>query len=392
MGKGGAVTKIKKIETFQVPPRWIFVRMESSDGLVGWGEAIIPKRVQAVRGAIADMAENIVGQPINAIEEIWQRLFRGAFFRRGPIMMTALAAIEQALWDVKGQRYGLPVYEFLGGRVRASIRAYAWIGGDRPEDVIAQADIRRAQGYQAIKMNATGPMHYLADYSEVEAVVERVDALRSHLGKDFGIALDFHGRVHRAMAKTLLVELQPYHLLWVEEPVLPEHKDLLPELANLAIPLAAGERWMDRWDYKAVLEQRSLAIVQPDVSLTGIHELEKIARMAEAYDVTVAPHCPNGPISLAATLQVVATIPNAVWQEHSQGIHYHHQDQGAAGTEMAAYLTGPIDLQPDLGRLTISDSAGLGIAIDEDAVRRQDGTWTWPDSIWRNDDGTLAEW
>lgn len=383
---------IRQIETFQVPPRWIFVRIESDDGYVGWGEAIVPKRVQAVRGAIADMSENLIGQSMNAIEDIWQRLFRGAFFRRGPILMTAIAAIEQALWDVKGKRYGLPIYEFLGGRVRESIRAYAWIGGDRPEDVVAQAKIRQAQGYQAVKMNATGPMHYLADYPEVESVVERVDCLRSQMGSGFGIALDFHGRVHQAMAKTLLIELRPYHVLWVEEPVLPEHSDLLPELASLGVPLASGERWMDRWDYKVVLEQHSLAIWQPDVSLTGIHELEKISRMAEAYDVVVAPHCPNGPISLAATLQALAAIPNAVWQEHSQGIHYHRPKEGEALIEPEDYLTDPSLLQPKEGRLLMLDRPGLGVLMNEEKIRAKDGSWTWLDSTWRNADGTLAEW
>lgn len=169
----------------------------------GGERRLSPKRVRAVRGAIADLADNLMGAPSDAIEEAWQRMFRGGFFRRGPILMTAIAAIEQALWDVKGQRDNLPIYEFLGGRVRNGIKAYAWIGGDVPEEVVQQAKVRPAQGYQAVKMNATGPSHYLADCAQIDEVLERVAALRLAMGPHFGIALDFHGRVHRAMVKTL---------------------------------------------------------------------------------------------------------------------------------------------------------------------------------------------
>jgi len=384
--------RIQRIETFQVPPRWIFVRVETDDGWVGWGEAILPKRVRAVRGAIADIADNIIGGPAGDIEDLWQRVFRGAFFRRGPVLMTALAAIEQALWDIKGRRYGLPIYEFFGGRVRQSIRAYAWIGGDHPDEVVSEARKRQDQSYQAVKMNATGSLHYLDDFTQVVGVVGRVRALRSELGEDFGIAVDFHGRVHRAMAKILLHELAPYHPLWVEEPLLPEHCDMLPELTGTSIPLAAGERWVDRWDFKTILEQRVLTIIQPDVSFTGIHELEKIARMAEAYDVLVAPHCPNGPISLAATLQVDACISNAAWQEHSQDIHYHQGYHGLNKADLGDYLKDPQILMPKDGSLAIPSGPGLGIEVDEEKVRRADQPWRLDDSEWRNADGTVAEW
>lgn len=383
---------IERIETFQVPPRWIFVRVETQDEWVGWGEAILPKRVQAVRGAVADIAANVLGSPAGAIEDVWQRVFRGAFFRRGPVLMTALAAIEQALWDIKGKRYGLPVHEFLGGRVRQHVRAYAWIGGDQPDDVVAQAKARKAQGYSAVKMNATAALNYLDDHEKLFGVIGRVDALRSAMGPDFGIALDFHGRVHRAMAKALLHELAPYRPLWVEEPLLPEHWDSLPQLSDTPIPLAAGERWVDRWDFKHALEQRILAIIQPDVSFTGLHELEKIARMAEAYDVVVAPHCPNGPISLAATLQVDACVPNVVWQEHSYDLHYHQGYGGLPKADLGTYLQDPAVLMPKGGVLAVPDGPGLGIAVDEDKVRQADQRWQLRDPDWRNADGTVAEW
>lgn len=384
---------IRRIESFQVPPRWILVRVETSDDRVGWGEAIFPKRVRAVRGAIADMAANIAGAPAGAIEDLWQRLYRGGFFRRGPVLMTALAAIEQALWDIKGRRYGLAVHEFFGGPVRHSIRAYAGIGGEDAERLVAEARARKAAGYRAVKFSPTGPLHYLDDYERVESAVRNVAAVREALGPDFGIALDFHGRVHRAMAKILLRELEPLHPLWVEEPLLPEHGDLLAELAgSSSIPLAAGERLVDRWDFKAVFEARALAIVQPDVSLTGIHELEKISRMAEAYDCAVAPHCPNGPLSLAATLQVDAAVPNAVWQEQSLNLPYNRGAEGPASVQPGDYLTNPAVLTPVDGALAIPPGPGLGVEVDEARVRAADRAWQVSDMAWRNADGTLAEW
>lgn len=184
----------------------------------------------------------------------------------------------------------------------------------------------------------------------------------------------------------------PYHLLWVEEPLLPEHSDHLRDLAAIPIPLAAGERRMDRWAYKTVLQQGVLQIIQPDVSLTGIHELEKIACMAEAYNVVVAPHGPNGTISLVTTLAVLGTIPNAVWQEHSRGLHYHQGYQSLPPGELEAYLTDPkcVDLRE--GYLPILDHPGLGIAINEEAVRAQHQEWFLADPTWYNSDGTLAEW
>lgn len=384
---------IRRIESFQVPPRWILVRVETSDDWVGWGEAIFPKRVRAVRGAIADMAANIVGAPADAIEDLWQRLYRGGFFRRGPVLMTALAAIEQALWDIKGRRYGLPVYEFFGGRVRQAIRTYAGIGGDDGPALAAEARERQAAGYQAVKFSPTGPLHYLDDDAQLRAVVDRVAEVRAAVGPAFGIALDFHGRVHRASAKRLLRALEPLNPLWVEEPLLPEHGDLLADLArSTCIPLAAGERLLDRWDFKSVFEARALAIVQPDVSLTGVHELEKVSRMAEAYDCAVAPHCPNGPVSLAATLQVDAAVPNAVWQEQSWNMPYNCGYQGLAPAEPGDYLRDPSVLAPVDGMLAIPTGPGLGIDIDEAKVRALNETWQVADMAWRNGDGTLAEW
>ncbi len=385
--------KIAKIQPFCVNPRWVFVRVETDDGYVGWGESIIPKRVHTVLGAITDLANNVIGEDPLLIEELWQKMFRGAFFRGGPFVATAIAGIEQALWDIKGKYYGLPVHEFFGGRVRKKVRAYAWVGGDRPSQVVEHTKERQRQGFTGVKMNATEELHYIDDYSKVEASVERVAAIREAVGTDFAIAVDFHGRVHRAMAKQLIRALEPYHLAWIEEPLLSEHDDLLPAVVgNTSTPIATGERLYSRWDFKHIFESRVVDIIQPDASLTGLYELEKISRMAEAYDIVVAPHCPNGPICLAATLQVDACVPNLVMQEYSMGIHYHTGYHGLKTGEMQDYLLNPEVIAVKDGYLEIPSGPGLGITINEELVRERNQIWKLSDNLWRNADGTVAEW
>lgn len=386
--------RISKIESFRVPPRWILVRVTTDDGLAGWGEAIVPRRVNAVTGAIADLATNFTGSDPNQIEDLWQRARRDGFFRGGPVLATAAAAIEQALWDIKGKRYGLPVHEFLGGRVRDHVPVYAWIGGDRPGDVVTDAGARMAQGFSAVKMNATAELDYIGDHRGIEAAIGRVAALRDAFGSALRIAIDFHGRVHRAMAKTLITELDHFDLMWFEEPLGPGYEDALAEIGRSAskTPIATGERLTSRWEFKRLLETRAVDILQPDVSLTGLFELEKICRMAEAYDVAVAPHCPNGPVSLAASLQVTSCANNVVIQEQSLGLHYNRGYAGLPAAEMHDYLRDATPLTPRGGRLATPSGAGLGIDIDEDIVRERHGQWQLPDPNWRHPDGRLAEW
>jgi galactonate dehydratase len=386
--------RIEKIETYTVPPRWIFVRVVTDDGLAGWGEAIVPKRVNAVLGAIQDLAENIKGADANRIEDLWQRMHKDAFFRGGPILGTAAAALEQALWDIKGRRYGLPVYDFLGGVVRERVRTYVWVGGDQPQDVVAHTRQRLEQGFTAVKMNVAAQLDYLEPHAAIEAVVQRVASLREAFGGDLGIAVDFHGRAHLTLARMLLRELEPYHLMWVEEPLTPEYDESLPELARTcgATPIATGERRTSRWEFKQLLADGGADIWQPDVSLTGLFEMAKICRMAETYDIAVAPHSPNGPISLAASLQVACCCPNIAIHELSQGIHYHQGYRGLPAGELTDYLQNPEVFSVKEGYLARPQGSGLGIEVDVGAVKTKAAKWRLLDSEWRHADGRLAEW
>mgnify|MGYP002780811830 CR=1 FL=1 len=377
--------KIARIETFHVPPRWVFVRVEASDGTVGWGEASLEGHAEAVTGVFEAFRDRFVGADPRRIEDIWQVAYRGGFYRGGPVLMSALAGLDQALWDLKGRHYGVPAWEMLGGKVRDFIRAYAWIGGDRPDDIAAAASARRDQGFTAVKMNATAEIDYLVA-PKLDEVVERVKAAQD-VGMDVG--LDFHGRVHRPMAKQLAKVLEPLGLLFIEEPILSENPEGLTQLASLvSTPIAVGERLYSRWDFKPFLASGAVDIIQPDLSHAGgLSECRKIAAMAESYDVAVAPHCPLGPLALASCLQLAACTPNLVIQEMSLGIHYNE------GHDLLNFCKTPEALTPEAGNLPIPTGPGLGIEIDEDGVRAADKErHRWRNPVWRHADGSFAEW
>ncbi len=377
--------KLARIETFLVPPRWLFVRIEADDGSFGWGEASLEGHAEAVAGAFEAIRDRLIGADPRRIEDIWQICYRGGFYRGGAVLMSAISGLDQALWDWKGRHYGMPAFEMLGGRVRDKVRAYAWIGGDRPDDIAAAAAARRAQGFTAVKMNATAEAPFLAAPRFAE-VVARVQAAQAE-GMD--VALDFHGRVHRPMAKQLARALEPLGLLFIEEPVLSEHAGALPQIAALAsIPIAMGERLYSRWDFKPLLEAGAVDVIQPDLSHAGgLSECRRIAAMAEMHDVAVAPHCPLGPLALGACLQLAACAPNVVLQEMSLGIHYNE------GHDLLEFMTDPAVLTPVDGHLPIPAGPGLGIDIDEARVRAAASTpHRWRNPVWRHEDGSFAEW
>lgn len=381
--------KISGLELFVVPPRWVFLKVSTDEGLSGWGEPIVEGHAAAVAAAVKEMEDYLIGRDPNQIEDIWQVLYRAGFYRGGPVLMSAIAGIDQALWDLKGKRYQFPIYELLGGAVRDKVRVYSWIGGDRPSDVGLAAREKRTQGFTAIKMNATEELHYIDSFGKIEAVCDRVQAVREATSRDFGIAVDFHGRVHKAMAKVLAKELSQFNLMFIEEPVLPENNEALRDIANhTTTPIATGERMFTRWDFKRLLEDGYVDIIQPDLSHAGgISESRRIAAMAEAYDVAVAPHCPLGPIALASCIQMDATTPNVFIQEQSLGIHYNQ------GNDLLDYLVDKDVFHYENGFVQIPRGPGLGIEIDEDVVRRlsQSGH-NWKNPVWRNEDGTVAEW
>jgi len=381
--------KITKLTTYIVPPRWLFLKIETDEGVSGWGEPVVEGRAATVAAAVDELADYLIGQDPRRIEDHWTVLYRGGFYRGGAVHMSALAGIDQALWDIKGRALGVPVYELFGGPVRERIRVYSWIGGDRPSDTARQAEAAVARGFGAIKMNAGEEMQYVDSHAKVDAVLARVGAIRDAVGPYVGIGVDFHGRVHRPMAKVLCRALEPYKLMFIEEPVLSEHADALPDIVGqCGTPIALGERLFSRWDFKAILAAGHVDIIQPDPSHAGgITETRKIAAMAEAYDVAVALHCPLGPIALAANLQLDAVCHNAFIQEQSLGIHYN------AHNDLLDYLVDPSVFAYADGFVRIPTGPGLGIEVNEEYVIEQAKIGhRWRNPIWRHEDGSFAEW
>lgn len=381
--------KITAITTYLVPPRWLFVRIETDAGIIGWGEPIVEGRAHTVAAAVEELSDYLIGKDPRHIEDHWNVLYRGGFYRGGPILMSALAGIDQALWDIHGKALGVPVHALLGGPVRDRIRVYSWIGGDRPADTARAASEAVARGFTAVKMNGTEEMQIVDTHDKVTRVLENVQAVRDAVGPDIGLAVDFHGRVHKPMAKVLMRELSPFGLMFIEEPVLSDHLEAIPELAALSpAPIALGERLYSRYDFKRVLQAGGVDILQPDPSHSGgITETRKIAAMAEAYDVAIALHCPLGPIALAANLQLDAVCYNAFIQEQSLGIHYN------ASNDLLDYLVDRSPFDYNEGFVKIPNGPGLGIEINQAYVdeRAAEGH-RWRNPIWRHADGSVAEW
>lgn len=380
--------KISDFVVYKVKPRWIFIKINTDEGISGWGELVSGTKTETVVAGVKEMCSKLIGKNPFEIERIWQRLHR-SFFRGGPINGTAISGIEMALWDIKGKALNLPVYELLGGAVRDKIKVYSWIGGDRPSDVVAMAQKRWDKGFRAVKMNATSEMHYIDSLEKVDAAVERVASIREKFGNAMSIGIDFHGRVHKPMAKVLAKALEEYHPMFIEEPVLPENEEYFAQIANeVSTPIATGERLYTRWGFKNIFKQGAVDIVQPDISLCGgLLEERKIAAMAEACDMAVAPHAPYGPVALAATFQVDACTPNVFIQEQSLGIHYNH------GFDLLDFVKNKEIFQYKDSFVDIPKGPGLGIEMDEDKIKEvaQEGL-VWNNPSWVNYDGTIAEW
>ena len=381
--------KITKVNTYFVRPRWGFVEIETDSGYSGWGEAVLEGHCGAVLACVDEMADYLIGTDPANIEGIWNTLYRAGFYRGGGVMMSAISGIDQALWDIKGKVFNAPVYQLMGGLCRDKIKVYSWVGGDRPSDVGRAALEKKNEGFTAVKMNATEELQMLDTYDKVDAALERVAAIRETCGKYFGIAIDFHGRVHMPMAKVLAKKLEEFDPMFIEEPVLCENMEYFPEIAAACnIPIATGERLFSRYDFKRLLRTGGVSIIQPDVSHAGgITEVRKIAAMAEACDVALAPHCPLGPIALASCLNVDAVSYNAVIQEQSIGIHYN------VGKSVLDYVKNQDDFRFVDGCAMMPRLPGLGVEVNKELVLEENKTpHNWKNPVWHHRDGSVAEW
>jgi galactonate dehydratase len=373
--------KITKLEYFSVRPRWLFLKVHTDAGITGLGEPIVEGRARTVMTAVQELEAHLVGQDPRNIEHLWQAMYRGTFYRGGPVLTSAISGIEQACWDIFGKSVGLPVYRLLGGPTRQRIRMYRGCGGRTPGEAAASVRQAVAEGFTALKTGVPAPMRIVDTPEMVDRVVASFAAMREAAGRAVDLAIDFHGRVSPAMAVRLARALEPYSPLFIEEPCLPENVDTMVTVArSTSIPIATGERLYTKWGFREVLEKQAAAILQPDLSHAGgILECKKIAAMAETYFAAVAPHCPLGPIALASCLHLDASIPNFLVQEHTPP---------ALGQ---GYLTEPLVLKD--GYIELPQQPGLGIVLDEAALEDKvvEPAWDTP-RLFHTDDGSVADW
>lgn len=382
--------KITKLETFHIAPRWLFLKISTDEGYYGWGEPVLEGHSHTVEAAIQELKHIIIGANPMQIEHLWQMMYRGSYYRGGPILMSAISGIEQALWDIKGKYYQMPIYEMLGGKCRDYIRMYGHlkptaISGDFPiHQMLEIAKSHLKSGFTIVKYSLIPPIMPIDTWDKIDTIVERFVSIREAVGKTTDIAVDFHGRVSPAMAKMLCKALEPYHPFFIEEPCLPENLGMIIDLAkSTSIPIATGERLFTRWGFRELLESRAIAVFQPDISHAGgIFESRKIASMAEMNYANIAPHNPLGPISLAACLQLDACCPNCLVQEHP-GM----PDGRDLGVGL---LKKPFKI--DDGCIRIPNAPGLGIEVDEVALQENTYDGNWRNPILTLQDGSVIDW
>jgi len=370
--------KVARYQTYQIKPRYLLVKIETNTGIVGWGEATLEGKARTVEMAVKEFMEIVMGEDPRRVEHLWQRMYRGSFYRGGPILCSAISGIEQALWDIKGKALGAPVYDLLGGKVREKVLVYRGAGGANYDTAKVSVEAAKAAGFAAVKAAPWSATRVVDTPAKVEQAVEMIRGMRDGGGKDFMIGVDGHGRLSPAMAIQFARALEPFGLMFFEEPCLPENVDEMARIAQMtSIPIATGERLFTRWGFRQVLEKHAASVVQPDLShCGGIFEARKIAAMAEMYYAGVAPHCPLSVVAFAAAMQVDACIPNFLIQEHT--------------TWGGDLLKKPFKLED--GYVAVPTGPGLGIEVDEAKVKARvyDGSWQTPE--WEHPDGSFADW
>ncbi len=368
--------KITKVEAIPVPPRWAFCKVETDEGLYGWGECTLEGHVATQVAAVGELSRLLVGEDPRRIEHHWQSMYRAGFYRGGPVLMSALSGVDMALWDIFGKSVGLPVYQLLGGSCRDKVRIYGGCGGSDPAEIRYSATACVEQGFSAMKFCPVDATDIVDGLDVLKTVEARVAAAREGAG-DADVALDFHGRITPPMAVALADVLTPLRPFFIEEPVQCENVDsLLNVKRSTSIPIATGERLYGRFGFREVIEKEAAAILQPDLAHAGgISEVRKIAAMADAHYMAIAPHCPLGPVALAACLQFAKCTPNFLIQEH--------------GNLGEGYLKEPLTVEK--GWINVPEGPGLGIEVDEKAVRAM--KWTdWDTPRLFHEDGSVADW
>lgn len=381
--------KIKRIDQYRPRNRCRLIRITTDTGIEGWGETTLEGKPKSTWAAVEELSDYLIGKDPLRIEHHWQAIYRSAFFKGGNVLMSALAGIDQALWDIAGKHFGVPSYQLMGGATRDRIRVYAhWGINDLTDEGLAASrkrlDMLKKKGnYNAYKAGPAGKWHAQESPKRIDEFVKAAYMMREWVGPDVELAFDFHGKMTPALAIEVCHEIKGMRPMFVEEPVPQENPDALALVAR-AVPfhIATGERLLSRWEFRQVIEKQAAALLQPDVAhCGGISELKKIANMAEVYYIHIMPHCAIGPVAFSSCMQVDACVPNFLIQE---------QVDAGLGNGLLKK-----DWVVKNGHIELPKGPGLGIEIDEKAATKNVDTYTeelgGPEWVYEND-GSVADW
>jgi len=377
--------RIAAIETLVVDGgmrNWVFVQVRTDEGIAGLGEATLEGKAETMVAAVGELARLVQGEDPRRIQHLWQAMYRHSFWRGGPVIMSAISGIEQALWDITGKAAGVPVYALLGGACRDRIRLYAnGPRGTSPDEYAESARRIAEDGFTALKVAPLEPTLPVDSSVTVRRAAAVVAAIRDAVGPDVAIGVDVHGRLSPAMSIRLARELEPLDIWFLEEPVLPENAAAMADVARATIiPIATGERLFTKWGFREILELRAAALLQPDVShCGGILEARLIAAMGEVAYAGLSPHNPLSPVNGVASAHVAMASPNFVALEWVVDNPPWTMD----------VLTRPPAVQD--GWLELPERPGLGIELDLDVCREHPYRAVDLPPFW-HEDGAVADW
>ena len=368
---------------------YVFIKLETDQGVVGWGEATLEGKAGAVLETLNDLREFYIGQDPMRVEHIWQSMYVHAFYRAGPILGSAISGIDQALWDIRGKVLGQPVYRLLGGPVDSrGVRGYYHARASTLEELQAVRESAERLGVTAFKSGIPGYYEWIETNAKIKAAVRKIQTLREGLGDGIDIGVDFHAKTSPTVASIICKEVEPLHLMFIEEPCPPENYKAMARIARrTTTPIATGERLVAHYSTQQLLEDGTVDILQCDINhVGGVTALWKVGAMAQAAGCHMAPHACEGPIGGIATLHVDAAMPNFIVQEICSGV-----EPGFKERLWEEWLGFPAMRMVD-GYFPLPDKPGLGFEVDEAALARHPFQGTKPMARAWHEDGSVAAW
>jgi galactonate dehydratase len=368
---------------------YVFVKLETNDGVIGWGEATLEGKAGAVIACVNDFRDFLIGADPIQVEHIWQSMYVHSFYRAGPVIGSAISGIDQALWDIRGKALGMPVYKLLGGPSDPrGVRGYYHFNARTREDLAKLRASAAELGVTCLKGGIPGYYEWIETHAKIKRAVDQIAVLREGLGPDIDIAIDFHAKTSPSVASILVKELEPLNLLFAEEPCPPENVKAMARIARRSTtPIATGERLIACFGVRELIEMGVVDILQTDINhVGGISALWKVAAMAEASGISMAPHACEGPIGGIATLHVDAAMPNFLVQEVCGGVNPSSQDK-----VWEEWLGFPA-MRMVNGRFPLPEKPGLGFELTEAALAKYPFRGTRPMARVFHADGSVAEW